>query len=98
MAIDQATADYEQEQATRESLDANRADWTEPEIPHSSEQFLPNVCAQCVNWQPARQLRLADGTTPHTPGFCIVRAAADLPQMPQAYAENCRFYEEDIPF
>ena len=98
MATDQATANYEQEQAKREFLDANRADWAEPEIPQSSEQFLPSVCAQCVNWQPARQLRLADGTTPHTPGFCIVRAAADLPQMPQAYAENCRFYEEDIPF
>lgn len=95
MAIDQATVDYEAEQAKREALADDQAVWAESEM---SQPVIPKVCAQCVNWRSSRRLHLADGTTQPTPGFCIVRAAADLPQMPQTYAECCQLYEEEIPF
>ncbi len=98
MAIDQATADYEREQTQRAVLQDDWAIWAESEQPPPTYQRIPKVCPQCVNWQPARQLHLADGTTQPAPGFCTARAAADLPQMAQEYAERCRFCEEKIPF
>jgi hypothetical protein len=98
MATDQATADYEREQAAREVLEDDRADGVECELPQLSEEPSWPVCAQCVNWQPTRQLHLADGTTRTTPGFCAVRAAADLPQMAQGYAAECQLYEVEQPF
>lgn len=98
MAIDQATADYEREQERREALEDDWAVWAESEQPWPTYPPIPKVCPQCVNWRPARRLRLADGTTQPSPGFCAARAAAALPQMSQDYAERCRFYEEEIPF
>lgn len=98
MAIDQASADHEREQERRVALQDNQDDWTERAIAPFPEQPIQKLCAQCTRWQPKRLLRLADGTTQPTPGFCTSRAAADLMQMPQAYAEHCRLYEEDIPF
>ena len=98
MATDQASADYEQEQANRVALSDNKAFWAEEEVPPSSSEPFIKQCVQCVNWHPARSLHLADGTTQESPGFCTLRAAADLAQLPQSYAEECRFYEEDIPF
>ena len=98
MAIDQATADYEREQENRATIRDNWADWNERETPESPSQPLPPVCTQCVNWQPERQLHLADGSTQRRVGFCSIRAAADLPQMAQSYASECQFYEEEIPF
>jgi hypothetical protein len=98
MATDQATADYEDEQGAHEELQDSWAEWAESEMPQPISQPISKVCAQCVNWQPARRLHLANGTTQLSPGFCTVRAAADLSQLPQTYAERCRFYEEDIPF
>lgn len=98
MAIDQATADYEREQAQRAALQDDWADCAESEQPQRTYQPIPKVCPQCVNWRPARRLRLVDGSTRLVPGFCTARAAANLPQMSQDYAEHCRFYEEEIPF
>ncbi|MGB7085294.1 MAG: hypothetical protein WBD47_07050 [Phormidesmis sp.] len=98
MATDQATADYEREQENRAALQDDWTDWAESEIPSPPSQLMSRICDRCVNWQPARHLYLADGTTQLTPGFCAVRAAAGLRQRPQAYAEHCRFYEEEIPF
>jgi hypothetical protein len=98
MAVDQATAEYEQEQAAREVLEDDRANWAESEMPQPVSLPISRLCAQCVNWQPAMQLHLADGTTRTTPGFCTVRAAADLPQMAQGYAAECQLYEIEIPF
>ncbi len=95
MAIDQATADYEAEQEKREALEDARAVRAESEL---SQPVIPKVCAQCVNWRSSRLLHRADGTTWRRPGFCVVKAAVDLPQMPQTYAERCRLYEEEIPF
>jgi hypothetical protein len=97
MATDQATADYEREQETHAALQDDWANWVEREMPQSKLP-MSKVCAQCVNWQPARRLHLANGTTQLRSGFCTVRVAADLSQLPQTYAECCRFYEEDIPF
>lgn len=90
MAIDRATADYEQEQEqeNRTNIQDNWADWNQCEAPLYSSQSLPLVCAQCVNWQPERQLHLADGNTQRRIGFCATRAAADLPQMAQHYASG----------
>jgi len=59
---------------------------------------LPPVCAQCENWQAERQLHLADGSTRTLRGFCAARAAADLPQMAQDYARQCRLFEQYVPF
>lgn len=98
MAIDRATADYEQEQEKRTTIQDDWADWNQCEASPYPSQSLPLVCAQCVNWQPERQLHLADGNTQRRMGFCVTRAASDLPQMAQNYASECRFYEEEIPF
>jgi hypothetical protein len=98
MATDQATADYEYEQENRAALQDNWADGAESEVSQPISPPIPKLCAHCLNWQPARRLHLADGTTQLIPGFCAVRAAADLPQQPQTYAERCRFYAEEIPF
>jgi hypothetical protein len=98
MATDQATEDYEREQEKRAALEDDWADWVECELPQPVSLPTPRLCAQCVNWQPARQLYLADGTTQPTPGFCAIRAAANLPQMAQGYAAECQSYEEEIPF
>lgn len=96
MTTDQASADQAYEQERREALEDNQAYWQEEDNP--SSDIVPDLCAQCVNWQPDRQLHLADGTTKRSPGFCTVRAAADLAQVPQDYAAQCSFYEEEIPF
>ena len=101
MATDQATADYEAEQEKRERLQDEAALaqlLAEETLEHASDIPPPLLCAQCINWQPDRRLHLADGTTRLRPGYCATRAAADLPQMAQAYAQQCRFYEEEIPF
>ena len=101
MATDQATADYEAEQEKRERLQDDAAlarSLAEDAVSHASDAPPPSLCAQCINWQPNRRLHLADGTTRLSPGYCTTRAAAALPQMPQAYAQQCRFYEEEIPF
>ena len=101
MATDQATADYECEQAQRAALQDDWAEWVESEQPQPACLPIPRVCPQCVNWQPEQTLvlmHLADGSTRPVPGFCTARAAADLPQMSQDYAERCRFYAEEIPF
>lgn len=101
MAIDQATADYDREQAQRAALQDDWAECVEREQPQSTSSPIPKVCPQCVNWKPEQALvlmHLADGSTRPVPGYCAVRAAADLPQMSKEYAERCRFYEEKIPF
>ena len=98
MAIDQATADYEREQAQRAALQDDWAEWAEWVDPLPTGQPIPKVCPQCVNWRPERLLHLADDSTQPAPGFCTARAAADLPQMAQTYAQNCRFYIEEILF
>ncbi|NJM99924.1 MAG: hypothetical protein HC800_24790, partial [Phormidesmis sp. RL_2_1] len=74
MATDQATADYEGEQAKLATLQDNQADWVECEQPQPTCRPILKVCAQCVNWRAARQLRLADGSTRPAPGFCTARA------------------------
>lgn len=96
MTTDQASADYAYEQERREAQHDNRAYWHETKPPRTA--FVPDQCSQCINWQPDRLLHLADGTTQCSPGFCTIRAAADLEQMPQDYAAKCLLYEEDIPF
>ncbi|WP_240518967.1 hypothetical protein [Leptolyngbya sp. BC1307] len=98
MTIDPATADYEREQERRAALEDDWAVWAESQQPWPTYPPIPKGCPQCVNWRPARRLHLADGTTQLSPGFCAARAAADLPQMSQDYAERCRFYAEEIPF
>ena len=101
MAIDQATADYEAEQEKRERLQDDAAlsrSLTEDASAHISDAPPLPLCAQCVNWQPDRRLHLANGTIQTRPGFCTVRAAANLPQMSQTYAQQCHFYEGEIPF
>jgi hypothetical protein len=98
MAIDQATADYEREEEARAAREDDWADWVEGELPQPFDEPPLPVCAHCVNWQPTRQLYLVDGTALPTPGFCVVRAVADLPQMAQGYAQHCRLYEENHPF
>ncbi|PZO16891.1 MAG: hypothetical protein DCF25_11900 [Leptolyngbya foveolarum] len=98
MAIDQATADYEREQENRTVTQDDWAEWSECETSPPTSQPLPPVCAQCVNWQPERPLHLADGTIFHRPGFCETRAAADLSQMSQDYAQRCRLFKPTVPF
>ncbi len=64
-----------------------------------SVQATPSVtCPQCENWQAERQLHLVDGSIRTSPGFCTARANADLPQMSQEYAQQCRLFEPYIPF
>jgi hypothetical protein len=66
---------------------------------HYSLPSLPPVtCSECVNWQTKRQLHLVDGSTRTLQGFCAARAAADLPQMSQDYAQQCRLFEQAMPF
>lgn len=96
MTTDQASADHAHEQEHRAALHDNRAYWLGDD--GDPFELIPNLCAQCVNWQPDRQLYLADGTTQHSSGFCTVRAVAELAQMPQSYAAQCEAYEEEIPF
>ena len=98
MATDQATADYEREQAQRTALQDDWAAWAESEQPQTACPPIPRVCPQCINWQPAKLLHLADGSTWPAPGFCTARAAADLPQMSEDYAERCQLYIEEGPF
>ncbi len=99
LVTDQATADYDCDQEKRARLEDDWAKWAEREQPCPTPELVPpKVCAQCVNWKPERHLRLADGTNRIAPGFCTARAAADLQQMSQDYAERCSFYEECIPF
>ena len=101
MPTDRATADYEAEQQKREIAQDGLAlaqSLTEDEREHSSDAPIPPACAQCVNWRSQRQPHLADGATSLTRGFCTTRAAADLPQMSQDYAQKCSFFEEEIPF
>ncbi|EDX82518.1 hypothetical protein S7335_1222 [Synechococcus sp. PCC 7335] len=95
MITEQYSADCQYEQARGIALDDNRAFWTADETPLVA---TPPVCAQCENWQYRRQLHRADGTAQYSPGFCAVRAAADLKQMSQGYAARCQLYEEAIPF
>lgn len=100
MIADQATADYAVEQGKLENLrdsqgtelELNRTPEPEPTYPESSQ------CAQCVNWHPTRKLYRADSSTVTSPGFCSLRAAANLKQMSQDYAGSCRFFTEEIPF
>ncbi|EDX82624.1 hypothetical protein S7335_925 [Synechococcus sp. PCC 7335] len=98
MITDQYSAECQYEQERRAALDDNRAFWTADETPLVVTPPASPVCAQCVNWQYGRQLRLADGTTQYSSGFCTVRAVAELEQMSQDYAATCRLYEEAIPF
>ena len=101
MATDQATADYEAEQEKQAHLQddaARERSLTQDALAHPSDAPPQPLCAQCVNWQPDRLLYLADGTTQTRPGHCITRAAADLSQMSQEYAQHCHLYEEEIPF
>ena len=101
MPTDRATADYEAEQQKREKLQdgcALEISLTEDAIEHALDSSPSPVCAQCVNWRSQRQPHLADGATSLTRGFCTTRAAADLPQMSQDYAQKCSFFEEEIPF
>lgn len=58
----------------------------------------PVKCSECENWQAARQLHLVDGSTRTLQGFCAARAAANLPQMSEDYAHQCRLFEQYIPF
>ena len=98
MTTDQYSVECDREQEQRVALDDNRALWLADERPLFDSQPAPPVCAQCEHWQFGRQLRLADGTTQYSHGFCTLRAAADLQQMSQDYAATCRLYEEAIPF
>ncbi|MEL7223572.1 MAG: hypothetical protein AAF810_27995 [Cyanobacteria bacterium P01_D01_bin.36] len=101
MPTDRATADYEAEQQKREIAQDGLAlaqSLTEDEREHSSDAPIPPACAQCVNWRSQRQLYLADGTISLNSGFCTTRAAADLLQLSQNYAQNSSFFEEEIPF
>ncbi len=99
LVTDQATADYIYEQERRAALQDDWAEWAESEQPWPTPQWIPTkVCHQCVNWRAERLLHLTEGSTRTAPGFCTARAAADLPQMSQGYAERCSFYEECIPF
>lgn len=101
MATDQATSDYAAEQQKREQRSDDRA--LERSLAEAAQASTPTpppspVCAQCINWQAERWLHLADGTSQLRPGYCAVRASADLPQMSQDYAKQCVLYEEYIPF
>lgn len=69
-----------------------------PETPPQATFAHQPICSQCVNWRPARAARRGDGRTTPVGGFCEVRAAAELVQMPSDYARCCPFYEENIPF
>jgi hypothetical protein len=52
----------------------------------------PPSCDQCVNW---RNIRTVAGK--QLPGFCEVRAAADLFQMPRTYAAKCHLFLQEVP-
>ena len=98
MIVDQYSTECQYEQEQRARLDDDRALWLADERPLLNIRLAPPVCAQCENWQAGRQLRLADGSIVSSPGFCTLRAAADLQQMSQDYACRCHFFVEDIPF
>ncbi|MEM6452995.1 MAG: hypothetical protein AAF703_22095 [Cyanobacteria bacterium P01_D01_bin.105] len=66
-------------------------------IAPASEPFVP-LCKYCTSWQAPRLLKLSDGTTYQTPGYCQSRAAAELEQMPDDYAKICAFFQLDCPF
>ena len=65
---------------------------------YSPVSVPPVVCSECENWRASRLLHLADGSTRNTPGFCTARAAADLPQVSQHYAQQCQLFEHHMPF
>ncbi|MFK8186018.1 MAG: hypothetical protein AB8B99_21800 [Phormidesmis sp.] len=98
MATDRANVDYEREQEILAALRDSCADWVEAEASQHAFQPLPKVCAQCLNWENERLLHLADDSTWRRLGYCAARGAADLPQLPQNYAERCKLYEEEMPF
>lgn len=101
MATDQATADYEAEQEAREKIQddsARERSLAQDNLAHASDPPPQPLCAQCVNWEQPRTLHLTEGTTRLRPGYCAIRAAADLSQMSQAHAQQCDLYEVDIPF
>lgn len=95
---DTAAAGYvDDEEKKRAAYDGQGAELELAAI--AQEEYPPApMCAQCVNWQAARQLMLANGTNQRSPGFCTTRAAADMMQMPQDYAVECLFFAEEIPF
>ena len=67
-------------------------------LPDTPPMLYQPLCAQCVHWRPPCPMPLSNGNTYTRPGFCELRAASDLAQMPQHYAAKCSFYEPDTPF
>ena len=99
LVIDQATADYAEEQGRRAVFQDSQARELElAETFESEPTFDAPECAECINWRPAQNLYRADGSTVTSSDFCSLRASAELEQMSQDYASQCRFFVEDIPF
>ena len=55
-------------------------------------------CSNCIHWRLEKELLLADGSTFTTRPYCSLRAASDLLQLPQTYADRCQFYDPNTPF
>lgn len=78
-----------------------QADWIRFEelIPteEPGDPPVPPICPQCAHWQDERTLQTIFGIQ-RVPGYCSLRASADLTQMPQNYAPKCSLYVEACPF
>lgn len=62
------------------------------------DPIVSATCTNCLHWRLARKLLLADGNTFTTRPYCSLRAASDLLQLPQSYADRCQFYDPNTPF
>jgi len=73
--------------AIQKELDelSDRTEWLQPQ------------CGQCMHWNVDKNLALSNGNRYSRPGFCELRASADLEQKPQNYAAQCPFFDQ-LPF
>ena len=97
--VDQATADYADEQEKRASLQDSRAVELDQGQTIESEHHIkqPPKCRQCVNWCLAQERPITDGSTVLSPGYCALREEAEQEQMSQDYASQCRLFVENVP-
>ena len=70
----------------------------ETELSTYPDPIVSATCSNCIHWRLAKKLELADGSTFTTRPYCSLRAASDLLQLPQSYADRCRFYDPNTPF
>ncbi len=70
----------------------------ETELATYPDPIVSANCSHCIHWRLAKELLLADGSTFTTRPYCSLRAASDLLQLPQSYADRCQFYDPNTPF